>query len=142
MQLAKSDFASACETKPVLLFSVYMFQAPYCWIPIVEVYDWPLRGVLCMSFFVYTYSNYQVDTAIKICTLADSATPTQYASVTRLSPAFRVRVWLHETKVRYGTIIIIVTLNKYFIIQVNRHCTCETLNNLCQYTIIVQYLAM
>ena len=63
----------------------------------------------------------------------------------RVSPdshAFRVRVWLHETKVRYGTIIIIATLNKYFIIQVSRHCTCETLNNLCQYTIIVQYLAM
>ena len=28
---------------------------------------------------------------------ADSATPTQYANVTRLSPAFRVRVWLRET---------------------------------------------
>ena len=30
--------------------------------------------------------------------LADSATPTQYASVTRLPPAFRVRVWLRETR--------------------------------------------
>ena len=29
--------------------------------------------------------------------LADSATPTQYARVTRLSPAFRVRVWQRET---------------------------------------------
>ena len=25
--------------------------------------------------------------------------PTQYASVTRLSPAFRVRVWLRETNI-------------------------------------------
>ena len=29
-------------------------------------------------------------------------TPTQYASVTRLSPAFRVRVWLHKTKRPHG----------------------------------------
>ena len=28
--------------------------------------------------------------------------PTQYARVTRLSPAFRVRVWLRETKAMYG----------------------------------------
>ena len=28
---------------------------------------------------------------------ADSATPTHYAIVTRLSPVFRVRVWLRET---------------------------------------------
>ena len=27
--------------------------------------------------------------------------PTQYASVTRLSPAFRVRVWLRETTCRH-----------------------------------------
>ena len=32
--------------------------------------------------------------------------PTQYASVTRLSPAFRVRVWLRETMLSVGVNIL------------------------------------